>query len=252
MRNKGKVHPLIASSSSSSSSYSASKEVLSVLKLLPAVILALISVLSFEDREVLAYMISRSLKLTNTPVFAADERKMKKSPANGHGHKPPASFDCECFDCYTSFWSRWDSSPNRELIHQAIEAFEEHLNIGEQSRKSNNGKNRKKEKLGRRKSEKLADGTVGVHDLFKTEGKSESLVSLLPVQETEASAPKEDGEVTECGESEVKDVVVPKEEEEVVASPPVDHSHKGLARKVLPDVLGLFNSRLWGLWNPNV
>ncbi|XP_022854619.1 uncharacterized protein LOC111375926 [Olea europaea var. sylvestris] len=252
MRNKGKVHPLIASSSSSS--YSASKEVSSVLKLLPAVILALISVLSFEDREVLAYMINRSLKLTNTPVFSAGEKKIKKSPANGHGHKPPASFDCECFDCYTSFWSRWDSSPNRELIHQAIEAFEEHLNTGEQSRKSNNGKNRKKEKLGRRKSEKIANG-VGVHDFPATEGKSERVVSLLPVSETEVSAPKEDDEVAESEESEVKDVVVPKEEEEVVASPPstaVDRSHKGLARKVLPDVLGLFNSRLWGLWNPNV
>lgn len=29
-------------------------------------------------------------------------------------------------------------------------------------------------------------------------------------------------------------------------------NHKGLARKMLPDVLGLFNSRLWRLWNPNV
>ena len=28
--------------------------------------------------------------------------------------------------------------------------------------------------------------------------------------------------------------------------------HKGLARKVLPDVLGLLNSRLWSLWSPNV
>lgn len=29
-------------------------------------------------------------------------------------------------------------------------------------------------------------------------------------------------------------------------------NHKGLARKMLPDVLELFNSRLWRLWNPNV
>lgn len=28
--------------------------------------------------------------------------------------------------------------------------------------------------------------------------------------------------------------------------------HKGLARKVLPDVIGLLNSRLWNLWGPNV
>lgn len=36
-------------------------------------------------------------------------------------------FECDCFDCYTSSWFKWDSSPNRELIHQAIEAFEESL-----------------------------------------------------------------------------------------------------------------------------
>ncbi|GMH02259.1 hypothetical protein Nepgr_004098 [Nepenthes gracilis] len=28
-------------------------------------------------------------------------------------------------------------------------------------------------------------------------------------------------------------------------------NHKGLARKVLPDVIGLFNCRLWILWSPN-
>ncbi|KAL2519734.1 hypothetical protein Adt_15981 [Abeliophyllum distichum] len=254
MRNKGKVHPLISSSSSSSSN-TASKDVLPVLKLLPAAILALISVLSFEDREVLAYMISRSLKSTNPPVFAADEKKksLKKSPANGHGHKSPASFDCECFDCYTSFWSRWDSSPNRELIHQAIEAFEEHLSNGEQSRKINNGKNRKREKVGRRKNEKIADG-IGILDFPATEVKSESPVSGLLETELSMSTLKEDDVAAESGESEVKEEVVPKEET-VVALPPstaVVHSHKGLARKVLPDVLGLFNSRLWNLWNPNV
>ena len=29
-------------------------------------------------------------------------------------------------------------------------------------------------------------------------------------------------------------------------------SHKSLARKVLPDVVGLFNSRLWSLWGPSI
>lgn len=27
--------------------------------------------------------------------------------------------------------------------------------------------------------------------------------------------------------------------------------HRGLVRKVWPDVLGLFNSRLWSIWSPN-
>ncbi|GAB4829493.1 hypothetical protein Ancab_019166 [Ancistrocladus abbreviatus] len=37
-----------------------------------------------------------------------------------------------------------------------------------------------------------------------------------------------------------------------VVPSPVGGNHKGLARKVLPDVIGLLNSRLWNLWDPNV
>ncbi|KAL2555926.1 uncharacterized protein Fot_00665 [Forsythia ovata] len=162
-----------------------------------------------------------SLKLTNPPVFAADERKksLKKSQVNGHGHKLPASFDCECFDCYTSFWSRWNSwDPNRELIQQAIEAFEEHLSNREQSKKSNNGKSRKRKKVGCWKTEKITDG-IGILDFPAMEMKSESLDSGLSETELSMSTLVEDAVVAESGESEVKDDVVPKEES-VVASPP--------------------------------
>eukprot|EP00252_Welwitschia_mirabilis_P020503 TRINITY_DN5048_c0_g1_i1.p1 TRINITY_DN5048_c0_g1~~TRINITY_DN5048_c0_g1_i1.p1 ORF type:complete len:275 (+),score=27.58 TRINITY_DN5048_c0_g1_i1:188-1012(+) len=38
-------------------------------------------------------------------------------------HSP--SFECGCFQCYTSFWSRWNASPSREIIHEAIDLFEE-------------------------------------------------------------------------------------------------------------------------------
>ncbi|KAL2547225.1 uncharacterized protein Fot_16458 [Forsythia ovata] len=100
---------------------------------------------------------------------------------------------------------------------------------------------------------KLADG-IEILDFPATEVKSESLVSGLPETELSMSTLEEDHVAAESGESEVKEEVVPKEET-VVSSPPSTaavHSHKGLARKVLPDVLGLFNSRLWSLWNPNV
>ncbi|KAJ4961741.1 hypothetical protein NE237_021651 [Protea cynaroides] len=40
----------------------------------------------------------------------------------------------------------WDSSPNRELIHHAIEAFEEHQNNEELSKK-NNGRGKKKDRM---------------------------------------------------------------------------------------------------------
>ena len=154
IKNKGKVYPSPSSSSSSSSSFSSAipchsdGDFLSVLKLLPAAILALASVLSLEYREILAYMITRSMKTTTpSPITQDSKRKpSKKAPNNNNNntHKPPM-FECDCFDCYTSYWFKWDSSPNYELIHQAIEAFEDHIAHGEKSKKVNGrGKHRDK------------------------------------------------------------------------------------------------------------
>ncbi|KAK8659491.1 hypothetical protein V6N13_029691 [Hibiscus sabdariffa] len=53
----------------------------------------------------------------------------------GSSHVPPV-FDCDCFECYTSYWIRWDSSPNREIIHQIIEAFDDHVTNGETKKPS--------------------------------------------------------------------------------------------------------------------
>ncbi|KAM1791084.1 hypothetical protein FF2_034678 [Malus domestica] len=138
IKNKGKVYP---SPSSSSDGY-----VLSVLQLFPATILALASVLFLEDRKVLAYLITRFMK--NTPdtsssiPAAQDPQKKtsKKGPKNftstAATHQPPM-FDCDHFDYYISYWFKWDSSPNRELIHQAIKAFEDHLANGERPKRNN-------------------------------------------------------------------------------------------------------------------
>ncbi|KAJ6702187.1 F12F1.11-RELATED [Salix koriyanagi] len=163
IKNKGKVYPSPSSSSSSSSvGDNGDRDVLSVFKLLPAAILALASVLSLEDREVLAYMITRSLKTTttttNNPSSSLQDSKKKSSKKTQNNNNSQNSnhiapvFDCDCFDCYRSYWFRWDSSPNRELIHQVIEAFEEHLASGEMSRKHTRGKRR--DKAGRRAGEK--------------------------------------------------------------------------------------------------
>ncbi|XP_019155732.1 PREDICTED: uncharacterized protein LOC109152488 [Ipomoea nil] len=213
MRNKGKVHPSPSSSSSSD-------EPLSVLNLLPAAILTLTCVLSLEDRQVLAYMITRSMKATTNPP--------QENPKRSVAHKPPL-FHCDCFDCYTSFWFRWDSSPNRELIHQAIEAFEEHLNSGEYPKKN---RHRKKEKMGRRGMESPPPETPPM------------------VEENKEPPAPEPGK---C------EGVLPAEDDDVAAPPSATagrvaaaNSHKGFARKVLPDVLGVFNSRLWSLWSPNL
>ncbi|KAJ4916680.1 Uncharacterized protein Rs2_02230 [Raphanus sativus] len=167
-KSKGKVHP--SPSPPPPSSSSRGEDCLSVLKLLPAVILVLVSALSPEDKQVLAYLITRN----------------KKSPV----------LDCECFDCYMSYWFRWDSSPNRELIHQIIEAFEDHL--------ENN----------------------------KSPIASEVTEPVLVVPSDEVKSPEKSTEMLRFP---------------VAAAT----GHKGLARKVLPDVLGLFNSRFWRLWSPN-
>ncbi|KAF8090891.1 hypothetical protein N665_0462s0028 [Sinapis alba] len=213
-KNKGKVHP----SPSPLPPFSSPSDCLSVLKLLPAVILALVSALSPEDKQVLAYLITRSLKTTTT--MNAGGRSSCDSTKNKKQRTPV--FDCECFDCYMSYWFRWDSSPNRELIHQIIEAFEDHLTNGENSsaasKKSNGrggGGKKKKDKSSRR-----------------------------PVEESPIAS-----EITEPVEVPCDEVKSPEKSTEMLKLPAT--GHRGLARKVLPDVMGLFNSRFWRLWNPN-
>ncbi|XP_062156568.1 uncharacterized protein LOC133864297 [Alnus glutinosa] len=265
IKKKGKVYPS-PSSSSSSSSFAAGTQCpsdgdfLAVLKLLPAAILALASVLSLEDREVLAYMVTRSMKPTNpSPITHKRKPPQKKFSPNNNTHKPPV-FDCDCFDCYTSYWFRWDSSPNRELIHQAIEAFEDHLAHGEQSKKVNGRGKRREKPVNRRVPEKPSDASETPVVPPETEESSFfSLTSQGNDAVSVSSTDKADGVL----EDKAYEVVVEKvrEEKDEVAESVVgrtvvaasnDNHHKGLARKVLPDVLGLFNSRLWSLWSPNV
>lgn len=207
--NKGKVYPTPISAGAGDS--------LTVFKLFPAAILTLATVLSLEEQQVLAYMITKSIKSTNNPSFCST--KNKKKPFN-NTHNPPV-FDCECFDCYTSYWFKWDSSPNRELIHQAIEAFEDHLNNESQQSKK---KGKKKDKMGHRKIQTFSQ---------------DSQFEALGVQE------KEDPDQV------LKNEVEEELPENAVVVAAVSQ-HKGLTSTMLPDVLGLLNSRLWSLWSPNV
>lgn len=280
IKNKGKVHPSPFSSSASSSTSSSSSDgyVLSVLQLLPAAILALASVLSLEDREVLAYLITRSMKTTpntssSTSIPAAQDPKKKTSKKGSNksastpaaaAHQPPM-FDCDCFDCYRSYWFKWDSSPNRELIHQAIEAFEDHLANGERPKRNARGKRR--DKMGHRDSSKTPDVSAQ-NDIFLEENVApaspefvqSSTTPVLPEIDVVVVGSPEKADAVEGNEGKVEDLGV-----DVAVAPPdtaddmavvlraaAASNHRGLARKVLPDVLGLFNSRLWNLWSPNV
>ncbi|KAH7856557.1 hypothetical protein Vadar_002768 [Vaccinium darrowii] len=252
MRNKGKVYPSPSSSSSSSiiSSSIPTTDSLSILNLLPAAILALVSILSLEDREVFAYMITRSMKSANPPSTMITQEEEKKKKINkklntNNTHKPPV-FNCDCFDCYTSYWFRWDSSLNRELIHQAIEAFEDHLATGEQSNKRTNSKGKRRERMGRRGNQKQLDVLDEKESCTAAQVDDESFVVEIK------GGPPDKSEDGRGEEDEVKEEVALPPALAVVVRSMAENNHRGLARKVLPDVVGLLNSRLWSLWSPNV
>ncbi|KAJ6676459.1 F12F1.11-RELATED [Salix viminalis] len=256
---KGKAYPSQPSASSLSSSKSSYKDPDSVLKLLPVTILALALSLPNQDREVLAYLIARSILITTAPnpsslVTQHPKSKCKtKSTANTNEKfcdQKVHFFQCGCFDCYTVFWYRWDSSPNRDFIHQVIEAFEEHLVQKIESSK--------KQSRGRKKGKVLTMGHF----------ESDNILLNIP----QIAAPKTECEVMimqehlESGEIEENEVVYEEEmvseevtsdlEMEVVtghASGYDDSNQKGLSRKVLPDAMGLLISRLWSnLWSPGM
>ncbi|KAL5791527.1 hypothetical protein ACOSP7_000121 [Xanthoceras sorbifolium] len=207
VKKKGKV-----SSSLSPSSSSSYKDPHKVLKLLPLTILALATALPVPDQQVIAYMITRSIFPTAATNPSSYANKCKKKP----NQKDPL-LECGCFDCYTSFWHRWDSSPNSDLIHQVIEAFEDHL-LQKESPKKHYKQRKRKDKV--------------AVDRFESKNTENEVANI------ELSGDGIEGE-----------------EEKVVAvqlvQPPLMSSHKGLARKVLLDVMGLLNSRLWSLWSPS-
>lgn len=124
---KGKVHPSPPYISDHLSS-------------LPAAILTLTAALSLDDKQVLAYLISCSAAPTYNPKHAG-----VSTSASGGDHPP--TFNCDCFRCYTSYWVRWDASPNRQLIHEIIDAYEDGL-----------FKEKKKKKRSKGEKTKRADG----------------------------------------------------------------------------------------------
>ncbi|CAM0150185.1 unnamed protein product [Urochloa decumbens] len=115
---KGKVHPSPSLPAAAGGGELTAEAVL--MRLLPAAVLAAAASLGAEGKEVLAYLVLSSLRSSAPPTPARGE-------AAAGGHRP--ELGCGCFGCYTAYWSRWDGSPedDREAIHRAIEAFEEHL-----------------------------------------------------------------------------------------------------------------------------
>ncbi|KFK43468.1 hypothetical protein AALP_AA1G128900 [Arabis alpina] len=110
-----------------------------LLPLLPVAIFSLAAVLSPEDREVLAYLISTaSYSGDRNPTSRLKKTKPNNKKSHFDNHSP--LFHCDCFSCYTSYWVRWDSSPSRQLIHEIIDAFEDTL----EKKQKKNKKDRRK------------------------------------------------------------------------------------------------------------
>lgn len=189
------------------------------LSFLPATILALAAALSLEDREVLAYLISHSnsnnnssVNLSSAPSYGsrktttANNSSSRKSTAakigSGSGGDHPARFNCNCFRCYTSYWVRWDESPNRELIHEIIDAFEDGLlaQSGGGSSKATGSKYSKKERRNNNKRGNNGNGSGQGSDLSLK--KKDQLVKPHMVEEgNSSSSSTESGDVDDGEEN---------------------------------------------------
>ncbi|KZV38921.1 hypothetical protein F511_37714 [Dorcoceras hygrometricum] len=112
-----------------------------VLAFLPADIMTLTTALSLEEREVLAYLIScSSANFSNTHHKKTTPASAGSSKGSAADHPP--NFNCYCFRCYMSYWVKWDSSPNRQLIHEIIDAFEDTL-LSDRKKEKNKKERRK-------------------------------------------------------------------------------------------------------------
>ncbi|KAI6704109.1 hypothetical protein NL676_013245 [Syzygium grande] len=159
---KGSVHP----------SQSLPIVVSYYLSLLPATILTLTAALSPQDREVLAYLMFCSAPTStiknNLKTSRRGPSSAKSSTANDDH---PSTFNCDCFRCYMSYWARWDSSPNRQLIHEIIDAYEDGLTSEKRPRNSGTKKERRNKRRYNTRSGESKRSNSGNAEL----GQSESL-----------------------------------------------------------------------------
>ncbi|KMZ59364.1 hypothetical protein ZOSMA_69G00620 [Zostera marina] len=241
-KGKKKIHP----------SPSSPDDGLAVLTLLPQVILALTKTLTVEDKHVLAYLITRFLNDPSSSSLVVETSKYRCTSSTstsiassgGVPHQQPM-FGCGCFECYTSFWIRWDASPDRELIHQIIEAFEEHLASKEKKGNAVSGnltrrdrrKNKKKNKGRKSELEQQKASEVVAEKAEQTESSVDEAAKTMV--ETEVIVEQED---------EIKEV----EKEEVDEEEELEEIGDREKRRSWSDVMSIFNYRVWSLWSPSV
>ncbi|KAL8461546.1 hypothetical protein ACS0TY_032870 [Phlomoides rotata] len=187
-----------------------------LLSFLPAAILVLTAALSPAEREVLAYLIScSSANFSNSNRKAAPKTASASGSKGGDDHAP--CFNCNCFRCYMSYWVKWDSSPNRQLIHEIIDAFEE--NLLKECRKEKNKKERRKGKN--------VKGNI-------SPGLDEPKQSQVSLTKDDFSSGESNAAADSGGRDEEK--IVEEEEEEEL--------EKGSVRRFV----SFLGERVWGVW----
>ena len=146
-----------------------------LLSLLPVAIYSLAAVLSPQDREVLAYLISTA-SYSGERNFTSRVNKTKpRIVSHSDNHSP--LFHCDCFSCYTSYWVRWDSSPSRQLIHEIIDAYEDSLEKKKHTKKKKNVSGKKDRRKRSGKSSALASPSFGTNDSESLSQVTESIAS---------------------------------------------------------------------------
>lgn len=154
-----------------------------LLSLLPVAIFSLAAVLSPQDREVLAYLISTA-SYSGERNFTSRVNKTKPRIVSHFDNHSPL-FHCDCFSCYTSYWVRWDSSPSRQLIHEIIDAFEDSLEKKKQRKNKKNINGKKDRRKRSVKSPALVSSSFGTNDIPSQ--LSESSGSSCPCKCTSSS-----------------------------------------------------------------
>lgn len=210
-----------------------------LLSLLPVAIFSLAAVLSPEDREVLAYLISTaSYSGDRNPTSRLNKTKAHKK-AHFDNHSP--LFHCDCFSCYTSYWVRWDSSPSRQLIHEIIDAFEDSLEKKKNKKKIVTGKKDRRKRSGK-SSSLLSSSSFGTDDLVIPSRLGESVVNSCPCpssSELAEGVSRCNGSLEQTEEFCAGDGGDEAEEEEVVVE-----EQKGSVRRFV----SFIGEKVFGVW----
>lgn len=181
------------------------------LAFLPATILTLTVALSPEEKEVLAYLISCSSSSNGNP------RRTTKAVVD----HPPV-FHCSCFRCYTNYWVRWDNSPNNQLIHEIIDAFEDSL------AQTSKRKDKRYKKGSNKKSPELKRSEVAISSMDNASVSSSSSAELESASSSSSSTFSDYN--TSCGDDDV--------------GKGIEDEEKGSVRRFV----SFIGERIWSAW----